>query len=198
MLRGISSVWTRARQVLVGGRRRAALTCAVAVGIGGATALSAGASQASLTPVDAPPATLPPLAPSAVRSQVLSNSSGWGYKTVQPNGDVCLTVVNLESVSGTVCAHAAEAAKYGVDDIQVGSGGASSVITILPPVGVTSVHFTLTDGTSATVAPDTNGVVQFADPRLAGAVYVLPSDGSTYTIPMPKLASPPTTPVGGG
>ena len=169
-------------------RRRIAATAAAAVGVGIATLLAAGApgtAQATLSP------SLPVMPTGAVRTLLLSNGNGEVYKTVQPNGDVCLTQTNAQGGSATACAHAAEAATYGITQIQVVSGGQYAPgITVLAPAGVTTVAFGLSDGTTS-VVPVENAVAQLVDPRVRTAQYVLPTDGNFFTATVPPMAAAP-------
>ena len=199
--RTTSEVSPRGR--LSGARRRAFVGAAAVLGVVGATLLGAGVSGAS-QPVGAPPAILPTLSTSATvtRNLVASNPNGMVYKTVLADGDECLTIVNAQSTaSETSCAHAAEAARYGVAEIQVLSDGQYSPgVTVLPPAGVSNVAFNLSDGSSKLV-PVVNGVAQLMNPQLESAQFVLPSDGTTYTIGVPAeasaMAQPPTLPASG-
>lgn len=154
-------------------RGMAATTTAASVGVAVAVLLTGGAGAGAAQA--APPQNLPALPGGAVRTLLSSNAGGDAYKTVLTDGDVCLTTTaTAGGTTATTCAQASEAAEYGVAQVQVVSDGQyAPAITVLPPTGVTSVTFEMTDGTATTVPVD-NGVAQFAGPKLATAQFALP------------------------
>ena len=168
-------------------RRTIALAAATAIGVGGAQLLAGTSSVLAQTPPN-----LPILQSGAVRTLVLANSNGQVYKTVQPNGDVCLTTVTPDGTSATTCADAATAATQGVMQVQVVSDGQYAPgITVLAPVDVTAVTFVMRNGNSDDVAV-ANGVAQVFDADLSAATYASSSGGQvSVTVPTaPPSASP--------
>jgi len=176
-------------------RRRYIRTLAAAFGVSMSVLLAAsgpGTAQATFAP------NLPVLSAGSVRTLLVSNGNGDVYKTVEPDGDVCLTQANSQGESATACAHAAEAATYGISQIQVFSNGEYAPgITVLAPTGVATVAFSMDNG-STSVVPVENDVAQLIGPDVKSAQYVLPGDGSTFSATVPSASAAPAFSASGG
>jgi hypothetical protein len=104
-----------------------------------------------------------------------------------PNGEVCLTDLQVGKGSATACGRPAEVQQNGVE---VGLGGPNThpSMAVLVPDGVTSATVTYTSGSSY-AQEVTNNIIAVTDPNVTSVSYTAPSGATKTFRVLPNVAS---------